>query len=96
MHVHSNPTNPNTQLDALSSAQRAESKREAARVRKKLSEAASELTGEAESGEACVVRLGTREESEDPRKRQEQRGNRENQKDRTDAAAADISISDWA
>jgi hypothetical protein len=96
MHVHISPINPNAQLDALSSAQRAEGKREAARVRKKLSEAASEVAGKAESGDACVVRLGTREESEDPRKWQEQRGNREQQKNQGDGDAADSSISDWA
>jgi hypothetical protein len=94
MHVHSNVINPNAQLDALSSVQRAEGKREAARVRKKLLEIASELTGEAEFGEACVVKLGTREESEDQRK-QEQQNSRTKEKEQTDSEIADSSISDW-
>jgi hypothetical protein len=92
MHVHSSPINLNAQLDALSSAQRAEGKREAARVRKRLSEFASELAGEAESGEDCVVKLGTREESEDAPKRQNQQGGRKKE----NAEAAGSSISDWA
>jgi hypothetical protein len=96
MHVHSNPINPNAQLDALSSAQRAEGKREAARVRKKLSECASESAGEAESGDGCVVRLGAREDSQDTPKQQGQRSSRKKQKDRADTDAADVSISDWA
>jgi hypothetical protein len=95
MRVHTNPINPNAQLDALSSAKRGESNREAARVRKKLSEFASELSGEAECGEACVVRLGTGEESQEPPRRQDQQGSGE-QKDRRDPEAADNSISDWA
>jgi hypothetical protein len=90
MHVHSNPMNANAQLDALSSAHRAEGKREAARVRKKLLEIASELTGE-----ACIVKLGTREESEDQRK-QEQQNSRTKEKGQTDSEIADSSISDWA
>jgi hypothetical protein len=72
MHVHGNQINPNVQLDSLYSAQRAAAKREAARTRKKLSEFASELAGEAESGEACVVSLQGREESEEAPKRQDQ------------------------
>ncbi len=65
MHVRANQINPNAQLDALYSAQKAAAKRETARTRKKLSEFASELAGEAESGEACIVRLEGREESQE-------------------------------
>jgi hypothetical protein len=62
MHVHANQINPSTQLDALYAAERAAAKREAEGTRRKLMEFASELAGEAECGEACVVRLGGDEE----------------------------------
>ncbi len=94
MRVHANPINFNAQLDALHSAARAEAKREAARTRKKLSEFASELAGEAESGEACVVRLEGREESQAETNRQNQPGSRKKQKERADSEAN--SISNWA
>jgi hypothetical protein len=93
MRVHTNPVNPNAQLDALYSAQRAAAKREAARTRKKLSEFASELAGENESGEACVVRLEGREDSQEGAKRQ---GSGKSQKERPGEGDADRSISDWA
>jgi len=96
MHVHNNAINPNAQLDALSSAQRAEGKREAARVRKKLSELASELAGEADSGEACVVSLQGRREAQEESKRQNQQGSGKKEKERLEGEGVDGSISDWA
>jgi hypothetical protein len=98
MHVHANQINPNAQLDALYAAGRTAAKREAASTRKKLSESASELAGEAETGEACVVKLGAREEPEEETKRQNQpsQGNRKKQKERGDLESGDSSISDWA
>jgi hypothetical protein len=76
MHVHANQINPNAQLDALYSAQRAAARQEAARTRKKLAEFASEVTREADSEDGCVVKLGAREESEEPPERQGPRGGR--------------------
>jgi hypothetical protein len=98
MHVHTNQINPNAQLDALYAAGRTAAQREAASIRKKLSESASELAGEAESGEACVVRLEGREESEDGERRQNQpsQGNRKKQKHGADSEYGESSISDWA
>jgi hypothetical protein len=96
MHVHANQINPNVQLDALYSAQRAAAKQEAARTRKKLSEFASELAGEPESGEACVVKLEGREDSQEETKRQNPQGGGKKQEDPTDVEGADRSISDWA
>jgi 5-deoxy-D-glucuronate isomerase len=96
MHVHANPINPNAQLDALYSAQKAAAKREAARTRKKLSEFASELSGEAESGEACIVKLEGREESQEETKEHNQEGTRKNQKERPGSEDMENSISDWA
>jgi hypothetical protein len=98
MHVHANQVNPNAQLDALYAAERAAAKREAANIRKKLREYASELTGEADSEEACVVRLGGREESREEMERQDQQnqGSRREQEERADSEAANDSISDWA
>jgi hypothetical protein len=97
MHIHANQITPNTQLDALYSAQRAAAKREAANTRKKLSESASELAGEAEAEEGCVVRLGERE-SEEQTKRQNlpSPSNRKKQKDGAQSDGADSSVSDWA
>ncbi len=68
MHVHPNQINPNVQADALYAAERAAAKRAAEGTRKKLLEFASELAGEAESEEGCVVRLGAREEAEEQAK----------------------------
>jgi hypothetical protein len=96
MHVHANPINPNAQLDALYSAQKAAAKREAAGVRKKLTEFASELAGEAESGEACVVKIEGREESQEQAKSPHQQGSAKKQKERPHPEDADNSISDWA
>jgi len=96
MHVHANQINPNAQLDALNSAQRAAAKQEAARTRKKLLEFASEVAGEGDSGEGCVVKLGARGESEEPPERQEMPGSRRKEKERAGAEDATRSISDWA
>ena len=98
MHVHPSQINPNAQLDALYAAEKAAAKREAARTRKKLSESASKLLGELDSGEACVVRLGADEESQEQRKREDQQrqGKRTEKAERGDAGHADISVSDWA
>jgi hypothetical protein len=94
MHVHPNQINPNTQMDALYAAERAAAKQEAERTRKRLLEFASELAGEADS-EACVVRLGAREESQEQTKQRDQ-GSQKKQKERADSEQADNSISDWA
>ena len=95
MHVHPNQINPTIQTDALYAAERAAAKREAERTRKKLLEFASELAGEADSGEACVVRLGAREESQEQAKHQKPNA-RKKQKEPTDTEDADRAISDWA
>jgi len=51
--------------DALYAAEKAAAKRAAESTREKLLEFASELAGEADSEEGCVVKLGAREESEE-------------------------------
>jgi hypothetical protein len=97
MHVHPSPINPNAQLDALYAAEKAAGKREAERTRKKLLESASALAGEADSGEDCVVKLGTREESqEQPGQQNQQNLGGRKQKGPADAQGADHSVSDWA
>jgi hypothetical protein len=103
MHVHANQINLNTQTDALYAAERAAAKRAAEGTRRKLLEFASELAGEAESEEGCVVKLGAREEAEDRSKpRNEQKrdqgnpGSRKTNKERVESAGADNAISDWA
>lgn len=101
MHVHANQINPNAQLDALYAAEKAAAEREAARTRKKLLEFASVLAGEL--GEPCVVRLGSREESQEQGKQQNQQpaedrsnqGSRKIQNEGTDSRV-DHPTSDWA
>jgi hypothetical protein len=98
MHIHANQINPNAQLDALYAAEKAAAKREAEGTRKKLLEFASELAGEGDSGDGCVVRLKAREESREQPKRQSQEkpGGGTKQKRAADSRAADNPISDWA
>jgi len=103
MHVHANQVNPNTQTDALYAAERAAAKRAAEGTRRKLLEFASELAGEAESEEGCVVKLGAREQAEEqakPRNEQNQnaqkQGGRKKSDEPADSADADNAISDWA
>ena len=60
MHVHPNQINPNAQTDALYAAERAAAKQAAEGTRRKLLEFSSELIGETESEEACVVNLRAR------------------------------------
>jgi hypothetical protein len=103
MHVHANQVNANAQTDALYAAERAAAKRAAEGTRRKLLEFASELAGEAESEEGCVVKLGGREQAEEqarPRNERNQneqkRGSRKKSEERVDAEDADNAISDWA
>jgi hypothetical protein len=103
MHVHANQVNPNAQTDALYAAERAAAKRAAEGTRRKLLEFASELAGEAESEEGCVVKLGAREEAEERSKpRNEQKrdqgnpGCRKASNERVESEGADNAISDWA
>jgi hypothetical protein len=96
MHVHASQINPNAQLDALYAAEKAAAKKETERTRKKLSEFASALAGEA--GEACVVRVGTNKESREHAKQADDRPKREsgNTTKQVDSERANESISDWA
>lgn len=98
MHVHANQINPNTQLDALYAAEKSAAQREAERTRKKLSEFASKLAGEADSGEDCVVRLGSRQESEEQAKHdgRENRAGRKKQEAPANFEVVNDSISGWA
>ncbi len=93
MHIRPNQVNPNTQLDMVNAAERAAAKREVERTRKKLLEGASKLLGEAASGEACVVRVGQREESQAETKQQDQQKPRRRHEETADSA--DTAISDW-
>lgn len=87
MRVHPNQTNPNAQLDAMYAAQKAAAKREAARTRKKLTEFASALAGEAEIDGAFRVTSEEREgESRDEQSSQQRHAEPD----------GDSTISDWA
>jgi|SRR5580658_730410 hypothetical protein len=103
MHVHANQVNPNAQTDALYAAERAAAKRAAEGTRRKLLEFASELAGEAESEEGCVVKLGAREQAEEqakprnePKPDQRNRGSRKKSNEQMDSADSDNATSDWA
>jgi len=93
MHIHANQFNPQAQLDALQSAQKAAANAEAARTRKKLMESASKLAGEAES-EAFVMEVESREDSQ-AGGGQRRRPNRR-QEETQDQGEEDHSVSDWA
>jgi hypothetical protein len=75
MHIHATQPNPYAALDALRSAQKTAARREAEIVRQELMESASELAGEAESDDLCIVQADERQESQQHSKRR----NRHNQ-----------------
>ena len=102
MHVHSNLTNPMAQLDAAYAAQRAAGKQEAARTRKKLLEFASELSGEADSGESCVVKLEAPEDGQQEPHRRNYTNRHSGEEQRKEQAGrggqgrSESAVSDWA
>ena len=87
MRVHSNQVNPNAQLDAIYAAQKAAAKREAARTRKKLTDFASAIAGEAEvEGAFTVTSRDPKEESSEEQGSQQGRSEQD----------SESTISDWA
>jgi hypothetical protein len=98
MHIHATQVNPYAAADALRSAQRAEAKRAAEQVRQDLMESASELAGESDLSDACVVKLEGREESQ-PRQKRRSRQNQPNPPKDEPAAEGEedtAHLSDWA
>ena len=98
VHIRPSQVNPNVQLEAMYAAEKAAAKREVERTRKKLMEFASKLAGESESGEASVVEIGAREESQKESTQQEQQTSLDPQKrnDEAESHDANSSLSDWA
>jgi hypothetical protein len=102
MHIHATQPNPYAALDALRSAQKTEANREAERVRKRLMESASELEGESELSDACVVQVASKQESQGQSKRRGQRHDKNNDQkqpspeDPVDPEEDDSHLSDWA
>ncbi|HTW60151.1 MAG TPA: hypothetical protein VMD99_18655 [Terriglobales bacterium] len=101
MHVHATQVNPYAALDALRSAQKTAAKREAERVRQDLMESASELAGESDLTDACVVKLEGREQSQRRQKRRNQPNepNPSNEKQPADCKEEEegnTHLSDWA
>jgi hypothetical protein len=96
MHVHANQANPNVQLNNLYAAEKAEAKRETERTRKKLMEFASVLAGEC--GDACVVKLRARDESQEQPKQDQRKSSQSRKKEDQleNPEAKDAPISDWA
>jgi hypothetical protein len=95
MHIHASQINPNAQLDALYAAEKASASKETERTRKKFSEFASALAGEA--GEPCVGAVINQEPREHA-KRADNRPKRDSGKTikQVDSEPATQSISDWA
>lgn len=100
MQIRPNQIDPNIQLDALHAAEKAAVKAAAARTRRKLSEFASEVAGEA--GEAYIVEVDSEQNSHEL-----QPGNRQNEANRNrrgrspnssedSSEADDHAVSDWA
>lgn len=100
MHIHATQPNPYAQLDALRSAQKNASKREAELVRKKLLESASEVAGESDVSDLSVAPMEERGESQrQPKRRNRQNGalqKRSSEPEPTDSDDGDKHISDWA
>jgi hypothetical protein len=69
MHVHNNQNNLNVQMNALDAAEKAAAQREAAETRRKLRDLSAKIAAEGAYGEDCVVKLGTRHESQEKSKR---------------------------
>ena len=98
MHIHGIQSNPYAALDALRSAQKTAARREAELVRRELLESASELAGESDLSDACVVRLEARQESQRrPRRRnQEKEQSQPRQEEPAGSDADNDHLSDWA
>jgi hypothetical protein len=109
MHIHATQINPYAALDALRSAQRADAKREAERVRQELLESASELAGESDLSDACIIQIEEREpHGEDSHGPEAQRQSRRQSRQKAKAANPpkqeecggsdrfDNHLSDWA
>jgi hypothetical protein len=82
-------------MEALYAADKAAAKQEVERTRRKLLEFGSEIAGEADSGEGCVVQLGAHEEGQ-KRQNQQNQPSRKKEKEQAESAEANNSISDWA
>jgi hypothetical protein len=98
VHIRPSEVNPNIQVDAMYAAEKAATKQEAERTRKKLMEVASKLAGESESGEASIVEIGAREESREESSQRERQDTDESQKPKheTESDLAERYLSDWA
>jgi len=95
MHIHASQINPNAQLDALYTAEKAAARKETERTRKKLSEFASALAGEA--GESRVSAVANQEPREHAKQADERpRRDSGNTTKQVDSERANQSISDWA
>jgi hypothetical protein len=95
MHAHSIQPNPYAAIDALRSAQKTAARREAAIVRKELEESASELAGDSEIGDACVLSIGEHKQSRKPPNRRNQNGpSRGQQETSTNTEETDPHLSD--
>ncbi len=97
MHVHNIQFDPNLQLGALYASAHAEAKKEAERVRNKLTQAASSLIGDYD--EDCVVSLSGDQGSEQDQQSPENEAENQAQANANSLGqpAADPTLfSDWA
>ena len=97
MHVHATQPNPYAALDSLRSAQKTAAKREAELIRKELSESASELAGESDLSDACLIETEERQESQRQPRRQKQPKERARTKpEPADGEESPNHLSNWA
>jgi hypothetical protein len=96
MHVHATQPNPYAALDALRSAQRTAARHEAELVRQELMESASELAGESDLSDACVIEINDRRQSQRQPRRRSQQQDRAKQQESASPEEADNHLSDWA
>jgi hypothetical protein len=95
MHVHPK-LNPNAQLDALYASEKSAAKAEGARTRKKLLDLASELAGEAATGEPYVLEVGSREQPREQARDWSGPNSRKKRERRAESGEGKHQVSDWA
>jgi hypothetical protein len=97
MHIHGPQMNPYAALDALRSAQKTAARREAELVRKELLESASELAGESDLSDACVIKIEARRGSQrQPRRRNQQKEQGRSKEEKSGSEGEEQHLSDWA
>jgi hypothetical protein len=91
MHIHNLQSNLAPELNALYAMQQVQDRQRAEATRRKLFEAASQITGEAED---CIVTLGEQQDS-DSGQQEQKRQKHEKKQSQDPEEAEDVHVSDW-